>query len=80
MKQFPRLYRSSPLLCDDRGLSTVEYVIILVLIAAAAVGTWSTFGGTIVRKINDANGKIESDVIIDGNGSNGANSPSKSIN
>jgi Flp pilus assembly pilin Flp len=80
MKQLTKLYSSSRIVNDDRGLSTVEYVIILVLIAAAAVGTWSTFGGTIVKKINDASGKIESDVIIDGNGSNGANLPSKSIN
>jgi len=36
---------------DDRGLSTVEYVVILVLIAVAAIGTWKNFGGTIMTKV-----------------------------
>ena len=36
---------------DNRGLSTVEYVIILVLIAAAAVGSWSLFGQTVQGKL-----------------------------
>lgn len=40
---------------DDRGLSTVEYVIILVLIAAAAIGTWQIFGGKVRDKIDAAN-------------------------
>jgi Flp pilus assembly pilin Flp len=39
------------LLRDERGLSTVEYVILLVLIAAACVGLWSTFGKTISSKL-----------------------------
>jgi Flp pilus assembly pilin Flp len=29
---------------DARGLSTVEYVIVLVLIAAVAIGAWKAFG------------------------------------
>lgn len=40
---------------DERGLSTVEYVIILVLIAAAAIGTWVTFGGKVRDKIEASN-------------------------
>jgi Flp pilus assembly pilin Flp len=43
---------------DQRGLSTVEYVIILVLIAAAAVGTWSAFGATIKEMISSSNTTI----------------------
>ena len=43
---------------DERGLSTVEYVIILVLIAVSAVGIWKTFGETIVTKITNSNTKI----------------------
>jgi len=43
---------------DDRGLSTVEYVIILVLIAAAAVAAWTTLGSTITGKIKDSNSAI----------------------
>lgn len=37
---------------DERGLSTVEYVIILVLIAAAALVSWQLFGATIMAKIH----------------------------
>jgi Flp pilus assembly pilin Flp len=58
MNRFRRIVRSS-LVNDERGLSTVEYVIILVLIAAAAVGVWTTLGGTIRVKIDDSNKKLE---------------------
>ncbi len=50
-----RLTRNSSIrsmACDDRGLSTVEYVVILVLIAVAAIGTWKAFGKTIMDKVN----------------------------
>ena len=47
------------LLRDDRGLSTVEYVIILVLIAAAAIVTWQTFGGKVKSKIDAANTELD---------------------
>ena len=50
MHRFLRIARKCKLATDERGLSTVEYVIILVLIAAAAVGTWTTFGKTITSK------------------------------
>ena len=52
------------LLGDTRGLSTVEYVIILVLIAGVAVGTWKTFGETVVGKINDANAELQDEVVL----------------
>lgn len=56
------------LLGDTRGLSTVEYVIILVLIAGVAVGTWKTFGKTVIDKIDAANDEIQNEVVIgDGN-------------
>jgi Flp pilus assembly pilin Flp len=58
MNRFRRMARQTSLVNDERGLSTVEYVIILVLIASAAVGTWTTFGTTIKGKINDANSEI----------------------
>ncbi len=45
---------------DDRGLSTVEYVIILVLIAAAAVAAWTTLGGHIRDKIKSADDSVNS--------------------
>jgi Flp pilus assembly pilin Flp len=44
---------------DARGLSTVEYVIILVLIAASAIGTWVTFGEKLVEKLESANTEFD---------------------
>ena len=38
---------SAALARDQRGLTTVEYAIILCVIIAVAVGTWDTFGGQI---------------------------------
>jgi Flp pilus assembly pilin Flp len=52
------------LLQDERGLSTVEYVIILVLIAAAAISLWSSFGDTLTRKIDETNDVFDSEVVI----------------
>jgi Flp pilus assembly pilin Flp len=66
MNRLRRIVRQSSLITDDRGLSTVEYVIILVLIAAAAVGTWTKFGATITGKINDSNATIGSVSIPSG--------------
>jgi Flp pilus assembly pilin Flp len=48
----------SSFFCDDRGLSTVEYVIILVLIAAAAVGTWSLLGESLRGKLKSSIGQM----------------------
>jgi Flp pilus assembly pilin Flp len=43
---------------DERGLTTVEYVIVLCLIAAVAVGTWDALG----EHIHDALQKADSDI------------------
>jgi Flp pilus assembly pilin Flp len=64
MNRFRSLLGQTSLVHDQRGLSTVEYVIILVLIAAGAVGTWSKFGGTITGKIDSANTEMSSKVVI----------------
>jgi Flp pilus assembly pilin Flp len=62
------------LLRDERGLSTVEYVIILVLLAAAAVGVWTQFGGTITSKIKASDKEIQENVVIEQrSNSSGAN-------
>jgi Flp pilus assembly pilin Flp len=50
--------RDFSLLRDSRGLSTVEYVIILVLIAAAAVGAWSLLGQSVRGKAKSAIGEM----------------------
>lgn len=44
----------SSLLRDDRGLSTVEYVILLVLIAVAGITVWESFGKTVMDKVQEA--------------------------
>jgi Flp pilus assembly pilin Flp len=40
---------------DTRGLSTVEYLILLVLIAVAGITVWKKIGGTITTKATKAN-------------------------
>lgn len=46
------------LINDTEGLSTVEYVIILILIAVVGITAWRTFGNTVVNKINSGNSQI----------------------
>lgn len=46
------------LIKDTQGLSTVEYVIILILIAVIGITAWRTFGNTVVNKINSGNSQI----------------------
>lgn len=40
---------------DERGLSTVEYVIILVLVAVMSIGVWRTFGTKVYDRVDTAN-------------------------
>ncbi|HEX2675983.1 MAG TPA: hypothetical protein VHM19_05070 [Polyangiales bacterium] len=47
---------------DQRGLSTVEYVILLCLIAAMSVGLWNTFGNTVHDRLSDANTAVGGNV------------------
>ena len=46
------------LIKDTEGLSTVEYVILLMLIAVVGIVAWRTFGNTVVGKINAGNSQI----------------------
>lgn len=46
------------LLQDDEGLSTVEYVIILILIAIVAIVAWENFGQSVEAKSRQATGSI----------------------
>ena len=52
----------SNLLVNQAGLSTVEYVIILVLIAAIAIGTWKTFGESVESGLNKASETFDENV------------------
>lgn len=47
---------------DERGLTTVEYAIVLVLIAAVAVGTWQKFGSMVQNKLVTSNTTIKTEL------------------
>lgn len=49
----------SSVLRDERGLTTVEYVIILVLLAVVAISVWDKFGGAVRGKVTESKDKIE---------------------
>ncbi len=59
MNRIRSAFGGTSLVRDERGLSTVEYVIILVLIAAAAIGLWVSFGGKIKDKLTDVNTEMD---------------------
>lgn len=44
---------------DERGLSTVEYIIILILIAVAGIGLWRAFGDSVAEKIGTATSEVQ---------------------
>ena len=49
---------SGGLLADTRGLSTVEYIIILVLIAVIAIVAWKQFGESVEYHVRDSTTQI----------------------
>lgn len=46
------------LLRDQEGLTTVEYIIILCLIAIVGFGVWQKFGSTVKEKVDGADGTM----------------------
>jgi Flp pilus assembly pilin Flp len=50
------------LVADKRGLTTVEYIIVLGLIAVVGIAAWQQFGETLTGEIEAADGYI-SDVV-----------------
>jgi len=50
--------RARGVIQDARGLSTVEYIIILVRIAVAGIGLWRAFGDTVSEKIGNATSEV----------------------
>jgi len=48
------------LLQDTEGLTTVEYIIILCLIAVVGFAAWKSFGAKVSKKVGDADGVINS--------------------
>jgi Flp pilus assembly pilin Flp len=57
--QKKRNNRKTRLIADSRGLSTVEYVIILALIAIAAIGAWTNFGDAVIAKVQAEQAAID---------------------
>ena len=47
----------------DSGISSVEYIIILVLVALTGIAVFKLFGGTIKSKMTTANSTVQSDVV-----------------
>jgi Flp pilus assembly pilin Flp len=46
------------LLRDQRGLTTVEYIIILCLIAVVGFAVWKKFGETVKTRVGEADGTM----------------------
>ena len=65
MNRIRSAFGRNSIIRDERGLSTVEYVIILVLIAAAAISLWVTMGEKLRAKIDGTNQKLD-EVTIEG--------------
>ena len=57
----PRTSETS-LIVDKRGLTTVEYIIVLGLSAVVGIAAWQKFGETLTGEIEAADGYI-SDVV-----------------
>ena len=49
-----RMQARRSLVRDQRGLSTVEYTVLLVLIVACTVKLWNEFGQSVVSKLQDS--------------------------
>jgi Flp pilus assembly pilin Flp len=47
---------------DARGLTTVEYTIVLCLIAALCVGVWKGFGDDVEGYITNSNNQLNENI------------------
>lgn len=47
------------LLSNEQGISFVEYLIILGLVALVGFGAWATFGNKVVEKANEGTDKLD---------------------
>jgi Flp pilus assembly pilin Flp len=54
--------RKKNLVSDQKGLTTVEYIIVLGLIAVVGIAAWQKFGETLTGEVEAANGYI-ADVV-----------------
>jgi Flp pilus assembly pilin Flp len=44
---------------DERGMSTVEYVILLAVIVVGAVGLWNQIGSDVKAKLSEASAEVK---------------------
>jgi Flp pilus assembly pilin Flp len=49
---------------DTRGASTVEYTLVLALIAAAAVSSWRALGDDVMRHVGRAKTSVRDHITI----------------
>ena len=54
--------RSLARLRKEKGVSSVEYIIILVLVALTGIAVFKIFGGQIKTKMNTANNTMQNEV------------------
>jgi Flp pilus assembly pilin Flp len=47
---------------DQHGLTTVEYAIVLCLIAAISVGAWNTFGKNVLGYLSSATTTLDKEM------------------
>jgi Flp pilus assembly pilin Flp len=53
-----RSHPRSLLLEDTRGVTTVEYIILLALVAIGAYAAWTAFGTDVQNKVTEAGGSV----------------------
>jgi Flp pilus assembly pilin Flp len=47
---------------DERGLSAVEYLLLLVLLVGASLSAWSKFGASMSGALSDATGTFDANL------------------
>lgn len=57
---YVRSYRAAGLLRDTRGLSSVEYIILLVGIVAGCIALWNRIGEHVHSQLGTATTEVES--------------------
>jgi Flp pilus assembly pilin Flp len=65
MDQSKSVRASATLLSDEKGLSTVEYVVVLVLVVALAIGSWSMFGHQVRCALGRANDTVAAGIGVE---------------
>ena len=45
---------------DEEGLTTVEYALLLALVAIAAITAWTTLGTNVSHTVTNVSGKLPS--------------------